>query len=97
MHEGTADSDETRRLLGQAQAGDRRAFEELFARHHDYLHRVIALRLDPRMRARLDASDVVQDTQLEAFRRLSDYCRRRPMPFRLWLRKTAQELSLIHI
>jgi RNA polymerase sigma-70 factor (ECF subfamily) len=91
----TPDSDETRRLLEGAQAGDRRAFDALFARHQDYLHRVIALRLDPRLRARLDPSDVVQDTQLEAFRRLADYCRRRPMPFRLWLRKTAQERLLM--
>jgi hypothetical protein len=29
MNEVTADSDETRRLLERAQAGDRRAFEEL--------------------------------------------------------------------
>jgi RNA polymerase sigma-70 factor, ECF subfamily len=28
---------------------------------------------------------------LEAFRRLEDYLRRRPMPFRLWLLKTAHE------
>jgi RNA polymerase sigma-70 factor, ECF subfamily len=38
---------------------------------------------------------VVQETQLEAFRRLPDYLRRRPMPFRLWLRKTAQERLLM--
>jgi RNA polymerase sigma-70 factor (ECF subfamily) len=95
MSEVTPDSDETQRLLQQAQAGDRRAFDELFARHQDYLHRVVALRLDPRLRARLDPSDVVQDTQLEAFRRLADFCRRRPMSFRLWLRKTAQERLLM--
>jgi hypothetical protein len=42
-----------------------------------------------------EPSDVVQDTQLEAFRRLADYCRRRALPFRLWLRKTAQERLLM--
>jgi RNA polymerase sigma-70 factor (ECF subfamily) len=33
----------------------------------------------------------VQETHLEAFRCLPDYLARRPMPFRLWLRKTAQQ------
>jgi RNA polymerase sigma-70 factor (ECF subfamily) len=39
----------------------------------------------------MDPSDVVQDTYLEAFRRLPDYLRRQPMPFHLWLRKMAYE------
>jgi RNA polymerase sigma-70 factor (ECF subfamily) len=39
----------------------------------------------------VDPSDVVQEAQLEAVRRLPDYLRRRPMPFWLWLRKIAQE------
>jgi RNA polymerase sigma-70 factor (ECF subfamily) len=90
------ESTETRRLLEQAQAGDRAAFELLFARHQDELHQVVAWRLDRRLRARVDPSDVVQDTQLEAFRRFEDFLQRRPMPFRLWLRKTAyQRLQLL--
>jgi RNA polymerase sigma-70 factor (ECF subfamily) len=47
--------------------------------------------MDRRLRARVDPSDVVQEAQLEAFRRLPDFLERRPMSFRLWLRKTAQE------
>ena len=42
-------------------------------------------------RARIDASDVVQEAQMEAYRRLDDYLEREPMPFGIWLRKTAQE------
>jgi RNA polymerase sigma-70 factor (ECF subfamily) len=91
MAEITPDSEETQGLLEQARAGDRDAFERLFARYRKYLHQLVELRLDPRLRARVDASDVVQETQLEAFRRLADYLDREPMPFRLWLRKTAQE------
>jgi RNA polymerase sigma-70 factor, ECF subfamily len=95
MGEVTPDSAETRGLLGQAEAGDRRAFEALFARYRDYLRQVVEVRLDPKVRARVDPSDVVQETQLEALRRLPDYLARRPMPFRLWLRKTAQERLLV--
>src|SRR5205823_3294244 len=49
------------------------------------------LRLDRRLRPRVDPSDVLQETQLEAFRRLPDFLRRQPMPYHLWLRKTAQQ------
>ena len=85
------DSTETRNLLEQALRGDRRAFERLFARHRDFVRTIVQLRLDQQLKSRLDASDVVQETQLEAFRRLDDYLQRRPMPFRLWLRKTTLE------
>jgi RNA polymerase sigma-70 factor, ECF subfamily len=94
MNEAVPNSAETDRLLQRAQAGDRQAFEELFARYRPYLYQVIALRLDPRLRRRLDPSDVVQEAQVEAFRRLPDFLRRQPMPFRLWLRKTAYERLL---
>src|SRR5262245_63564764 len=43
------------------------------------------------MRARVDASDIVQEAQLEAARRIDDYLARRPMPFHVWLQKTAYE------
>jgi RNA polymerase sigma-70 factor (ECF subfamily) len=95
MAEITPDSTVTERLLEQAQGGDRRAFERLFDRHRSYLLEVIASRLDPKLHARVDSSDVVQEAQLEAYRRLPDYLVRRPMPFRLWLRKTAQERLLM--
>ena len=95
MAEITPDSEQTRLLLERAQAGDRRAFERLFDRHRSYLLEVVASRLDPKMQARIDPSDVVQEAQLEAYRRLPDYLIRRPMPFRLWLRKTAQERLLM--
>ena len=55
------------------------------------LRRMIGLRLDPALAARLDASDVVQDVLLEAHRRLSDYLRNPTMPFHLWLRHIAKD------
>ncbi len=94
MDGAVPDSAETNHLLERARAGDRQAIEELFARYRPYLQQVIAARLDGRLRQRLDPSDVVQEAEAEAFRRLGDYLRRQPMPFRLWLRKTACERLL---
>jgi RNA polymerase sigma-70 factor (ECF subfamily) len=91
MDQLTPDSEETQRLLEEARTGDPQAFDRLFGRHRASLREVIDIRMDPRLRARMDPSDVVQETHLEAFRRLADYLERRPMPFRLWLRKTAHE------
>jgi RNA polymerase sigma-70 factor (ECF subfamily) len=87
----STDSTETQQLLTQICTGDRSAFNELFDRHRMDLRRAVQLRLDRQLRSRIDESDVVQEAQMEAFRRLDDYLERRPMPFGLWLRKTAQE------
>jgi RNA polymerase sigma-70 factor (ECF subfamily) len=83
MNDLRPDSAQTQRLLQRAQTGDRQAFEELFARHRPYLRQLVELRLDPRLRARVDPSDVVQEAYLEAFRRVSTYLQERLMPFRL--------------
>src|SRR6516165_12334958 len=88
------DSAETRRLLERACAGEAEATERLLSRHRPYLRRLVELRLDPRLRPRVDASDVVQETHLEALRRLSAYLERRPLPFRLWLRQIACDCAL---
>jgi RNA polymerase sigma-70 factor, ECF subfamily len=95
MDELTPDSAEIDSLLQQAQTGDPRAFERLFARYRSELRQFVERRLDRDLRARLDASDVVQEAQLEAFRRLDDFLQRRPMPFHLWLRKTAFQRLLM--
>lgn len=81
-------------LLEQFRQGQSAAFEELFTQHRERLRQVIALRLDRRLAARVDASDVLQETYLEAARRLPGYLERQEMPFYLWLRWIAQEKVL---
>lgn len=78
-------------LLRKASAGDQDAFRELFLRHRAALMDFIRRRLDAPLKARVDASDIVQETQLEAFRRLEGYLENRPMPFADWLERTAYE------
>ena len=79
------------RLLEQAKQGDEQARQRLLALHREPVRRMISLRLDPAIAARLDASDVVQDVLLEASRRLDDYLRNPAMPFPLWLRHIARD------
>jgi RNA polymerase sigma-70 factor (ECF subfamily) len=55
------------------------------------MRRVVELRLDPRMRPRLDPSDVVQEAQLEVARRIDYYLALEGVPFLLWLRQAAYE------
>jgi RNA polymerase sigma-70 factor (ECF subfamily) len=94
MHEVQPDSQETQSLLQQIRAGDRQAVEQLFTRHQTYLHRLVELRLDPKLRSRLDISDVVQEAHLEALNRLDAYLARPTLPFRLWLRQIAFDRAL---
>ena len=80
---------DTEELLREAAAGDARAVDLLLDRHRRRLRQMVAVRMDPRLRSRLDPSDVVQDTLAEAHRQLHDYLRRRPLPFYPWLRQIA--------
>ena len=52
---------------------------------------MIALRLDDRLAARVDASDIVQEALADAARKLADYARDRPLPFYPWLHRLAAE------
>ena len=76
-------------MLDRAGHGDARARQLLLERHRARLRRMVAVRLDRRVAARVDPSDLVQETLAEAAARLSDYLRRRPLPFYPWLRQIA--------
>jgi RNA polymerase sigma-70 factor, ECF subfamily len=93
----TGDSSETKRLLRDAAQGDRDGWGRLLEQHRDRLRRMLGLRLDPRLQGRVDASDVLQETYLEASARLPEYLRNPTMPFFLWLRFLAgQKLVTLH-
>jgi RNA polymerase sigma-70 factor (ECF subfamily) len=89
------DSGETERLLAAAARGNTGDWGELLDRHRARLRRMLALRLDHRLQGRVDPSDVLQETYLEATQRLADYLRRPDMPFYLWLRFLAGQRLLI--
>lgn len=95
MRSPASDSNETQQLLAQIQAGRHAALDELLARHRPYLCKVVELRVDPLLRQRVDPSDIVQEAQLEATRRLGDFLKQRPMGFRVWLRQITYERLLM--
>ena len=88
MDEAESDAEQ---LLTRAAQGDQTALGQLLGLHRQRLRQMIALRLDRQVQARLDPSDVVQETLAEAARRLADYARLRPLPFYPWLRQLAWE------
>ncbi len=93
----TSDSTETNRLLELVATSDAQALDALLIRHRARLRRMVALRLDQRLRQRIDPSDVIQETFLEASSRLPSYLNAPAMPFFLWLRfLTGQKLVTLH-
>jgi len=90
-------ADALRRDLERVAAGDRSAWDALLDRNRAWLRRMVAVRLDRRLRGRVDASDVIQDAFLDAHRRVDDYLRSPDLPFHLWLRfLVAQRLAEMH-
>ena len=82
-------SSETDRLLRRAGEGDEASWGALLTRHADRLRRMVALRMDQRLQGRIDPSDVIQESYLEASRHLAEYLRDPSLPFFLWLRGIA--------
>lgn len=85
------DSSETQDLLKRAGSGDSSAINALLETHRRALCRLVDLRMDARLKRRVDASDIVQDVLIEANRRLRDYLREPRLPFRVWLRQLARD------
>jgi RNA polymerase sigma-70 factor (ECF subfamily) len=90
-------SSETVRLIERLRSGDREAFNDLLTRHRGRLRRMVEMRMDWRLQARLDASDVIQESFLEASTRLEEYLRDPALPLFLWLRLIVGErLTRLH-
>ncbi len=82
---------DTDQLLTFAQSGDSVALEKLLTRYRDRLRRMINVFLDPRVSARIDPSDVLQEVLVCAATRLPSYLEKRPIAFYPWLRQIVRE------
>jgi RNA polymerase sigma-70 factor (ECF subfamily) len=78
-------------LMNRAEQGEEAARQELLEMYRQDLRRMVASRLDRRLGVRVDASDVVQDALVDAWRRMDDYLQDRPLPFLAWLRQITNE------
>jgi len=84
-------------LLARAAAGDSAAWGALLATHEQRLARMVDFRMDPRLRGRLDAADVVQEAFVEASEHRGDYFRSQSASLFLWLRAVvANKLLELH-
>jgi RNA polymerase sigma-70 factor (ECF subfamily) len=82
-------ADKTEEQLRRAAQGDAGSWEALVADTRQRLRRMVAFRLDQRLQGRVDPSDVLQDTYLEAWKDLDAYLQLPEIPFFLWLRGIA--------
>lgn len=89
-------SAQTQVLLCQIADGDSHALGMLLEHQRDFLRRLLTLRMEPALRRRVDPSDVIQETLVVASQRIDDYLRRRPVAFRVWLRRKAIERLIEH-
>lgn len=74
-------------LLTRARNGDEAARDELFARCRSYVGIVARAQIERRLRAKVDASDLVQQTLLEAHRGLSQFRGGTEEEWLAWLRR----------
>ncbi len=92
-----ADHTDEEDVLRRIRAGDQTALATVFDRHRGRLGKMVRLRLDCRLRGRIDPADVLQEAFVDASRRLPDYAANPTMPLFLWLRfLTSQRLQLLH-
>jgi RNA polymerase sigma-70 factor (ECF subfamily) len=92
---------ESTQLLDRAAGGDADAWGALLAGHQERLRCVAAFRLDPRLRGRVDAADVVQEAFTAATARRAEFLGQSVQPLFLWLRwmvgNTLLELHRHHL
>jgi RNA polymerase sigma-70 factor, ECF subfamily len=82
---------ESESLTRRAADGDSRARAELLERYRKRLRQMIAIRLDKRVAARVDPSDIVQDAMKDAYERLPEYFAAPRLSFYPWLRRIAAD------
>ncbi|MFM7039064.1 MAG: sigma-70 family RNA polymerase sigma factor [Planctomycetaceae bacterium] len=83
--------------LAQLRQRGETALAEIFSSTLPRLERIIRFRIDPRIRGRVDAADILQETWVTAARRLPDYLLEPTVSLFIWLRQLAlQTLIDIH-
>ena len=79
-------------LVEKAQAGDRSAFDGLVGRYRERLLGQIEARLGSKVRARIEAEDVLQETLTRAYQSIEKFRYRGEESFYSWLGTIAEHL-----
>jgi RNA polymerase sigma-70 factor, ECF subfamily len=91
-----ADAIDLDQLTERLRTGDPAAAGELFAAYRDRLKKMVRLRLDRRLRGRLDDSDVLQEAFLDIQKKAAEFAAREMTAY-LWMRLiTAERLLVLH-
>jgi RNA polymerase sigma-70 factor (ECF subfamily) len=91
------DAQPERELIQRAADGDADAVGQLFESQRGRLERLLEFRMHSRLRTRVSPSDVIQETFLDASRRLKEFAENPEVPFYVWLRFLAcQRLAQLH-
>ena len=77
-------------LLRQAQDGDRVALDRLVQRYEERVRRIVRMRLGPALRARMESSDILQETFAAAIRDFDRFEVRDSGSFINWLARIAE-------
>lgn len=89
----SSSEDERRRLID----GGEEAVAEVFSQYRERLERMVAFRLDPRIRSRVDSSDILQEAFIEISRRIGEFISQPAVSCFVWMRqKTLQTLIDTH-
>lgn len=75
-----------RELIQRARSGDEQALGHLLDRHRPYLKLLAQREIEGRLDARIDGSDLVQQTCLSALRRFEEFVGEHEEQFIAWLR-----------
>ncbi|OYP30418.1 sigma-70 family RNA polymerase sigma factor [Rhodopirellula sp. MGV] len=87
------DDPEQREIRTRLRAGGQDVFAELFSDHRARLRKLLMHRVDMRLRARTDLSDILQEAYMDAFRRIEHFLKKPELSFYVWLRQiTLQRL-----
>ena len=80
----------TQSLVTLAKEGDKLAIEQLCRIYGERVRRIIRLRIDRKLRSKLDSVDVVQDALILAMGGLKDFTYKNEGDFLRWLSKIAE-------
>ena len=75
------------KTIERAKAGDRKAFGQLTALLQDYLTRIANRKIEGGLRAKFDASDVFQQSSLDAYAAIEQFSGSSLVEFRAWMTK----------